>query len=123
MNLCYGSFGSVRFVRLKPKKLSASERIKNAKKSITKPIIAAIIVPRALSTFALSPPDVIHRIPPQIRKKRAISTAIIRIKVTAAPTIPPILLAFKLQRLPNPDVTVPHGLTFACANAEVVKPK
>ena len=106
---------------LKPKKLSASDRIKNAKKAITKPIIAAMIVPRALSTFALSPPDVIQRMPPQIKKKRAIRTAIIRMKVTAAPTMGPILFAFRLQSLLNCPA-LGHGLTFfPVAKAEAAK--
>ena len=96
-----GILGSTKFDKLKPKKLRASERIKNAKNAITNPTIEAMILPRALSTFALSPPDVIHEIPPQMRKKRAIRTAIIKMNVTAAPTIPPRLFAFKLQSLVN----------------------
>ena len=51
-------------------------------------MIAAIIVPRALSTFALSPPDVIHLIPPQMRKKSAIIIATTKISVITVPTIP-----------------------------------
>jgi len=44
--------------------------MKNARNAITKPTIAAMIVPRALSTLALSPPDVINEFLPQIKKKR-----------------------------------------------------
>lgn len=96
--------------------------MKKAKKEITNPMIAAMIVPRALSTFALSPPDVIHRIPPQIRKKRAINVATIRMKVTAAPTRGPMLFAFKLQSLLNCPAPG-QGLTLLFANAEVAKLK
>ncbi len=96
-----GILGRTKLDKLRPKKLRARERIKNAKNAITRPTIEAIILPRALSTFALSPPDVIHEIPPQIRKNRAINTAMIKRNVTAAPTIPPRLFAFKLQSLPN----------------------
>jgi len=87
-----------------------------------KPIIAAVIVCRALSTFALSPADIIHRMPPQIRKKSAINAAATRIKATAAPTIGPILFALRLQSLLNcPEL--PQGLTFAWANADEANPK
>lgn len=91
--------------------------MKNAKKAITKPMIAAIIVPRALSTFALSPPDVIHRIPPKIRKKRAIRTATIKMKVTAAPIIAPRLSPLRPQSVSNPLWIPSHGSTLVPANA------
>ena len=90
---------------------------------MTSPIIAAIIVPRALSTFALSPPEVIHRMPPQIRKKRAISAAATSKNATAAPTKGPILFAFKLQSCANCPMPFPHGLTLVCAKAEDAKAK
>ena len=86
-------------LRLSPKIESASERMKNAKKAITKPIRAAMMWFRALSTFALSPPDVIQRIPPKTRKKRAIITAIARRKPTPAPTMDPRLFELRLQSL------------------------
>ena len=104
--------GNVRFERLKPKKPRTTLRMKNAKKAITNPTIAAVIVCRALSTFALSPPEVIHLIPPKIRKKRDITAAITRIKVTAFPMIEPRLFAFKLQRVFSVVAPLAHGSTL-----------
>ena len=99
--VAFGIVGSFRLVKLNPKKLSARERIKNAKKAIINPIIAAVMVCLALSTFALSPADMIQRTPPQIRKNKAIKAAATRIKAIAAPTRGPILFALRLHKLLN----------------------
>ena len=66
---------------------------KNHAKTITKPIIAAIIVFRADSTAVLSPPEKIHFKPPQIRKIKATITEITkRIIITPIITLPILAL-------------------------------
>lgn len=70
--------------------------MKKATNAIINPIIAKVILERAAEIFALSPPDVIHPIPPKIRNMIASMTAIISIIVTALPitldvtAIPPV---------------------------------
>ena len=71
--------------------------IKKARSAIIRPIMDAIIVFRADSTLDLSPPEVIHLIPPQIRKNKAMSAAAIKRIVTTDEITGPILFAFKLQ--------------------------
>ena len=61
-------------------------RRKKDAKTITRPMIAAMIVFRADSTAALSPPEKIHLSPPQIRKMRATITAITK-RITMIPKI------------------------------------
>ena len=80
--------------------------IKKARSAIMSPIMEAMMVFRALSTFDLSPPEVIHLIPPKIRKKRAINAAAINIMVTTEEITVPILLALRLQRELNCFVAV-----------------
>ncbi len=87
-------------------------KIKKARKAMTNPTIAAIIVFLALSTLALSPPESIHRIPPQIRKKRAINTAATNIIVIAVETTVGMLDWLIPQRVLNCPIFGPHGLTF-----------
>ena len=88
----------MRFVRLRPSNPAATRTIKKAKKAIISPIIAATICFRASSTFVLSPPEVIQRIPPKTKKKIDIITAIIKIIVIALLTMLPMLLNWKLHR-------------------------
>lgn len=59
--------------------------IKKAKKAITRPTIAYVRRERAAVTFVLSPPEVTHMIPPQIKKMSARITTRISIIVTALP--------------------------------------
>ncbi len=92
------SFGSSSFVRLIPKKPRTMFRIKYARNTMIKPTIAATIVFLAPSTALLSPPDNIHLIPPQIKKARAITTAITNRTVTTVLIIPPKLSMLKAQR-------------------------
>ena len=68
---------------LTPKKLSINFIIAKAAKSITKPIIAFVILPRALSKPCLSPPEEIHCIPPQINMKKKIRAPATKSKATA----------------------------------------
>lgn len=98
--------------------------MKYARKTITRPTNAATIVFLAPSTAVLSPPDVIHLIPPKIKKPRAINVAIINAIVIKAPTIPPPKV--RLHSLLNP--TVPpfpaHGsIILFAANTGAVVPK
>lgn len=83
-------------------------------------MIDAMIVFRADSTFDLSPPEVIHLIPPQIRKNKAINAAAIKRMVTTDEITEPILFAVREQRtlkfVPPPE-PFGHGLTGTCANA------
>ena len=90
--------------------------IKNAKSEIIRPMIDAMMVFLALSTFDLSPPEVIQRIPPQIKKNRAIKAAAMRRIVITAERTGPILFAFKLHNPLKPDC-VGHGLILICAKA------
>ena len=71
--------------------------IKKARSAIISPMIEAIIVFRADSTLALSPPEVIHLIPPKIRKNKAINAAAIKKIVTTDEITGPILFALRLQ--------------------------
>lgn len=82
----------------------------NAKKAIARPIIAATIVLRAPSTALLSPPERIHLIPPQIRKKNAISTAASSIIVTIFEIVDERELESLQSVLKDPFVE--HGFTF-----------
>jgi hypothetical protein len=68
--------------------------------------MAAVIVPLALSTPALSPPDVIHFIAPISKKNSATITAITKINVIAAPKISGTLVTSK-QRTANGPVGHP----------------
>lgn len=62
----------------RPNSLNNSWSMKYAKNTKTSPISAATIVFLAPSTFVLSPPEVIHLMPPYIRKARAITTVTIK---------------------------------------------
>ena len=97
-----------------PKKPRTTCRIKNARKAIIRPMMEAIIVSLAPCTFALSPPEVIQRMPPQMRKKRAIRAAAISKTVTVVRIIVPILLASRLQsplKFEPPVEPEGHGFT------------
>lgn len=76
---------------------------------MTNPTRAATIVFLAPSTPVLSPPDVIHFMPPKIKKPRAIKAAIIKAIVIRAPTSPPLKLS--PQRALNCE-PAGHGLTL-----------
>lgn len=82
---------------------------------MTKPTIAAIIVSLAAVTFALSPWESIQRMPPQIRKNKAINVAIMNITVMIAPIYAPSLVISNIQRTLNCPVA--QGLIVVCANA------
>ena len=78
---------------------------------IISPTMAAIIVLRADSTFALSPPESIHLIPPQIRKINAKTIAMIIIHVKRKGSE---LCGVRRQREPNPcPASFGHGLITA----------
>lgn len=63
--------GSWKFPRLQPVKIVRTVLIiTHARITIIRPTIAATIVPLAASTFPLSPPERIQRIPPQSKKRR-----------------------------------------------------
>lgn len=113
-------FGRVRLVNDRPKIPRTTVMMKKARSAITRPMIDAIIVFRADSTFDLSPPEVIHLIPPTIRKKRAINAAAISRIVTTAETTDPILFAVRVQstlKFVPPPEPFGHGLIGTCANA------
>jgi len=115
-------FGIVKFPKLRPKKENTILIIKYAKKTITKPTNAATIVFLAPSTAVLSPPDVIHLIPPKIRKPRAIRVAIIKAIVIRALTTPPP--KFRLQRILNPAFPdLAHGSIVVVAKAGAAVPR
>ena len=80
-----------------PKKFITKFIIKYARKTITNPTKAATIIFLAASTPALSPPEVIHLMPPNIRKASATRTATTNISVITAFIIPPTLPTPKLQ--------------------------
>lgn len=64
--------------------------------------------------FCLSPPDIIHFIPPQIKYISAIIIAIINIVVIRAEiNLPPRVKEQRLRKVP-----VGHVLIIACAKAE-----
>jgi len=102
-------------VRERPKKPRTMVMIKKAKRAMIRPMMEAMMVFRALSTLALSPPDVIQRIPPKIRKKRAMRAAAIRTIVTMVAITVPILVESRVQREAKVPATEPpawQGLTF-----------
>jgi len=76
-------------------------KTRNAKNKITNPTTEATIWPLAASTAALSPPDSIHLTAPHAKKNKAITTAITKIKVIAAPMIPGISVVVDLQSFLN----------------------
>lgn len=84
----------------RPKNLNSIVKTKKTRNTITNPTIAAVIVPLALSTAALSPPENIHFIAPMSKKNSATITAITKINVIAAPKMPGILVSSK-QRMSN----------------------
>jgi hypothetical protein len=108
------SFGKVRFISEIPNRPSTSWSIKNDRNVTKRPMIAATIVPLAISTLPLSPPERIHLIPPQIRKKRAISAATMNRNKTALLITLPKFVEFIVQRLLKGFPIPPgaHGLTF-----------
>ncbi len=67
---------------------------------IIRPMIAAIMCDRAVSTAFSSPPDVSHFAPPQTKKKRAINPAITKKNEMSAPTVGP-KSELPRQRFPN----------------------
>ena len=105
----------MRSVSERLKSPSTKVMMKKASREIIRPIIEAIIVCLALSTLDLSPPEVIQRIPPQIRKKSAIIAAATKRIVIILEIRLPILFALILQR---PEKFVPfvvprgHGSTL-----------
>jgi len=70
-----------------PKNVKTTVKTRNTKNKITRPITAAVIVPLAPSTAALSPPEYIHFTAPKSKKKIAIITAMAKIKAIADPII------------------------------------
>ena len=75
------------FSRPRPKNRNSIVKTRNTKNTITNPTMAAVIVPLALSTAALSPPENIHFIAPISKKNSEIITEITKINVIAAPKI------------------------------------
>ena len=63
---------------------SRDNTIAQAENTITSPIKAAVICPLADSVWVLSPPDVIHLIPPIINIKKKTNAAITKAPVIAA---------------------------------------
>ena len=80
--------------------------MKKAKRATISPTTAPVIVPRADSSLALSPPDIIQRIPPAIIKNSAATIAKIRRIVTTLPVILLASLSSSLQRGEKPLATV-----------------
>ena len=70
-----------------------------------------MIVSRAACTLALSPPDVIHLKPPQIRKRSATTAAITRIPI----------IAFRSNG-PAPEPLIRHGLYLESVGANASAP-
>ncbi len=85
-----------------------------------RPIIAATIIFLADSSLALSPPDVIHLIPPYMRKKSAAITATINKIVMEFRTILFTLFKLKPQRLKNPLSSLGQGLIDAAKAGRAV---
>ena len=109
------------FVKLWPvKKVTTRLRIKKAAIEITKPTIAAIMLERAAAIFALSPPDVIQRIPPKIRKNTDAMIAIRSRTCTTAPTTPP---PFSSRSLQSPLKLLPAAAQISWAYAGVAAAK
>lgn len=85
--------------------------MKYDRKTSTSPTKAATIVPLAASTFPLSPPDVIHLIPPYTKNPIASITAMIKRSVIILDINGPIpsapILQSKLKS--NPPEASPHG--------------
>jgi len=81
------------------------KRIKaNETKTTTKPIIASVILPLALSAFFLSPSEVTQSTPPQMANRMAKTTAAMRSKL-----IPILIMLFSIH---SPPVgTFPPGET------------
>lgn len=94
--------GIVKFVIGVPRKNDITIlRIKYDKNTTIKPTTAATIVFRAASTPALSPPERIHLIPPQIKNANATTAANIKRIVITLPTKFPKLLEAILHRAAN----------------------
>lgn len=84
-----------------------------ARKAITSPIKAATMIFLALSTPALSPPDVIHLIPPYTRNARAKSDAKIKASVISVwNRSPPNVI---LHNFSNPPPVVESGQSCTVA--------
>ena len=81
-----------------PKMLRITLMIRYAKSAMTSPTIAATIWLLAESSFVLSPPEVIHRIPPTTKKTKATSTDAKSKSDTIRPIIDPVE---KLPLCPN----------------------
>lgn len=101
----------------RPKKLKRIWRIKYDKKVITSPTNAATIMFLADSTPDLSPPEVIHLIPPNTRKAKAIREAPIKAKVI---TVEKTLPKFSAQRLAQLAVSG-HVSIESAAKADLAK--
>lgn len=92
-----------------PKNWKTKLIIKNDRNTSTSPTRAATIVPLAASTFALSPPETTHLIPPKIRKPRAKRTATTKRIVMTAVIKGPIPAPAASQRVAK---RVPGGQGF-----------
>ncbi|MBI2621397.1 MAG: hypothetical protein HYW63_01970 [Candidatus Levybacteria bacterium] len=113
----------LRFLMLsRPKKVNKKLIIKNARNTSINPTTEATIVPLASSTFVLSPPERIQRIPPNIKNARAIKTAKMNANVTSFPINPPERV--KLHSVPKPTPPpLTQGFTFVCAKTGEVMAK
>jgi len=95
--------------------------INQAKNMITKPTTAAIMCSLAAATACLSPPEVIHFIPPYIKKISAIITPIPNIIVIPAEIIPGTLPVVKAHKGAN--CPVGQMLTLVCAKTKGARAK
>lgn len=91
----------------------------HAAKTMTKPTKAAVIWLLAASVFALSPPDIIHLIPPITSMKKKIIAATTRMSLIPVPIITPI------DKPVNPAAKPPSGcrLIFSPTARSVVDSK
>lgn len=85
---------------------------KKARNVITRPIRAAMMVLLAVSTLPLSPPDIIHFMPPQIKKNKATNAAPMKSTIIIVPITPGRLSLFILQREFQGGGVAAHGSRF-----------
>ena len=83
---------------------------------------APVMVARALSTLALSPPDITQRIPPMMTKITAIIIPKISSTVIILPTILSAFCSLRLHSLPKSPVGQRSAET-GTAEAKNIKPK
>lgn len=100
-----------------PKKFCTSSITAQAEATITSPTIALVILLRAASMPALSPPEVIHWIPPKIRKRNVKTAAMIKSAAATEPMSCPTSFIFTIEGW---GIKMPVGVGLGVGVGETV---